>query len=119
MNINIYIDINMNIDIHITSNMNIEDYKRYHLLIIRYSLLGIPYWVFPIGYSLLGIYIYVPYRLLLVAGTIDYTEFCAAGIGEQMSTQATPAVSLQIHTKNGHDVHWNRNADRSVGVTFL
>ncbi len=38
---------------------------------------------------------------------------------EQMSTQATPAVSLQIHTKNGHDVHWNRNADRSVGVTFL
>ena len=55
MNINIHIDINMNIDIHIIINMNIEDYKRYFLLFIRYSLLGIPYWVFPIGYSLLGI----------------------------------------------------------------
>ena len=36
--INIHIDINMNIDIHIVINMNIEDYKRYYLLIIRYSL---------------------------------------------------------------------------------
>ena len=33
----------MNIDIHIIINMNIEDYKRYYLLFIRYSLLGIPY----------------------------------------------------------------------------
>ena len=44
MNITIHIDINMNIDIHIIINMNIEDYKRYYLLFIRYSLLGIPYW---------------------------------------------------------------------------
>ena len=43
MNINIHIGINMNIDIHIIINMNIEDYKRYYLLINRYSLLGIPY----------------------------------------------------------------------------
>ena len=41
--INIHIDINMNIDIHIIINMNIEDYKRYYLLCVRYSLLGIPY----------------------------------------------------------------------------
>ena len=52
--INIHIDINMNIDIRIILNMNIEDCKRYYLLIIRYSLLGIPYWVFPIGYSPYG-----------------------------------------------------------------
>ena len=39
MNINIHIDINI--------NMNIEDYKEYYLLIIRYSLLGIPYWLSP------------------------------------------------------------------------
>ena len=47
--INIHIDINMSIDIHIIINMDIEDYRRYYLLITRYSLLGIPYWVFPIG----------------------------------------------------------------------
>ena len=43
--INIHIDINMNIDIHIIINTNVEDYKKYHLLFIKYSLLGIPYWV--------------------------------------------------------------------------
>ena len=48
MNINIHIDINMNIDIHITVNMNIEYY-------ISYYLLSIPYWLFPIAYSLLAI----------------------------------------------------------------
>ena len=47
----------MNLDIHIIISMNAEDYSRYYLLFIRYSLLGIPYWVFPIGYSLLDIYI--------------------------------------------------------------
>ena len=54
--INIHIDINMNIDIHIIINMNIEDYKRYYLLFIRYSLLSIPYWVYGqvFRYSLLG-----------------------------------------------------------------
>jgi len=41
--INIHININMNIDIHVIINMNIEDYKRYYLLFIRYSLLGIIY----------------------------------------------------------------------------
>ena len=50
-----HINNDMNINIHIIINMNIEDYKRYYLLFIRYSLLGIPYWVFPIGYSLLAI----------------------------------------------------------------
>ena len=40
--INIHIDINMNIDIHIIINMNIEDYIRYYLLFVRYSLLGVP-----------------------------------------------------------------------------
>ena len=47
-NISIHIDINMNIDIHIIINMNIEDY-------IIYYLYPIPYWLFPIGYSLLGV----------------------------------------------------------------
>ena len=47
--INIHIDINMNIDIHIIIIMNIEDYKKYYLLFIRLYLLGIPYWVVPIG----------------------------------------------------------------------
>ena len=55
MNMNIHIDINMNIEIYIIINMNIEDYERYYLLFIRYSLLGMPYWVCPIGYALLGI----------------------------------------------------------------
>ena len=41
--INIHIDMNMNIGIHMIINMNIEDYMRYHLSFIRYSLLGIPY----------------------------------------------------------------------------
>ena len=27
--------------------MNIEDYKRYYLLFMRYSLLGPPYWIRP------------------------------------------------------------------------
>ena len=44
MNINIHIHINMNIDIHIIINMNIEDYKRYYVLFIKYSILAIPYW---------------------------------------------------------------------------
>ena len=52
IDINIHIVINMNIDIHIIINMNVEDYTRYYLLSIRYSLLGIPYWLFPIGYSI-------------------------------------------------------------------
>ena len=43
--INIHIDIYMNIDIHIIIKMSIEDHNRYYLL-------GTPYWVFPIGYSL-------------------------------------------------------------------
>ena len=35
--------------------MNIEDYNRYYLLFISYSILGIPYWLFSIGYSLVAI----------------------------------------------------------------
>ena len=47
--IDIHIDINMNIDIiHIIINMNIEDN-------IIYYLLYIPYWLFPVGYSLVAI----------------------------------------------------------------
>ena len=40
--INIHIDINVNIDNHIIINMNIEDYERYYLLLMRYSLLAGP-----------------------------------------------------------------------------
>ena len=49
--INIHIDINMNIDIHIIINMNIENSIIYLLSILIYSLLAIPHWLFPIGYS--------------------------------------------------------------------
>ena len=55
MDIHIIININMNIDIHIIIDMKIEDYIWYYLLInipIGYSLLGLPYRVFPIGHSL-------------------------------------------------------------------
>ena len=41
----------MDIDIHIIINMNIKDYKRCYLLFVRYSLLGIPYWVFLSGWT--------------------------------------------------------------------
>ena len=42
-----HIDINMKIDIHIIINMNIENYIMYYLLSTIYSLLAIPYWLFP------------------------------------------------------------------------
>ena len=58
MNINIHIDITMNIDIHIIINMSIEDCKRHYLLIIKYSLLAVPYWEFPIGYSRCPVWAY-------------------------------------------------------------
>ena len=48
MNISIHIDIKMNFDFHISINMNIEYY-------IKYYLLGIPYWLFPIRFQAGGI----------------------------------------------------------------
>ena len=56
--INRHIDINMNIDINIIINMGIEDYTGYYLLFNTYSLLAIPFWVFPVGNSVSGI----PYK---------------------------------------------------------
>ena len=51
--INIHIDINMIkvIDIHIIIDMNIQNYMIYWLSFIVHSLLAIPCWLFPIGYS--------------------------------------------------------------------
>ena len=69
--INTHIDINTNIDIRIIINMNIEDYKRSYLLFIRYSRLGIPYWVFHIGYSLLGI----PYQVFPMGYSVWWYRF--------------------------------------------
>ena len=56
VDINIHIDINMDIDIHIIVNMNIKYYISIYLLSIIYSLLAIPYWLFPIA---------LPYGLFL------------------------------------------------------
>ena len=45
------ISIRVIIDIHIIINMNIDNCISYYRLSIGYSLLSIPYLLFPIGYS--------------------------------------------------------------------
>ena len=105
--INIHIDINMNVDIHIIINMDIEDYtKVLFIRYVRYSLLGIPLWLFHIAHFV-GCRLASPrllacllrsLRLLCFLGLLCFA--CCAPHAPGKHPYASILISMQPFTSN-------------------